>query len=525
MNYLDIKDPIINFEQTINDKIYVDKSSMIHLISNNIKMRSSKYICITRPRRFGKTINANMLGAYFTKGYDTHSLFDRLNISETENYEQHINQHHVIYINLSRMPDFCDSFTIYLKSIHKKLMNDMVEYYNIDSKLYDSISDALNACNDTFMFILDEWDSIFYKDFMTEKDKKEYLEFLNGLLKDQPYVDLAYMTGVLPIAKYSSGSALNRHCPPLGVFEEFSFMKDDIYEEYFGFHEDEVKELCKYYPKVTYGELKYWYDGYVLEDGRSLFNPRSVTSALKRGKCRNYWTETGPMNEVADCIENNVKAVREDIVNLVSEIPVKVDLEGYGASDLNLDTRDAILSAMVVYGFLSYHKGKLQIPNHELMMKFETVLERESMGEVAEIVKNSEKMLNATIKQDTESVAHYLREIHAREVPLLKYNDENSLSCVITLCYLKARDYYRVTREEHSGEGYVDFLFYPIVNGYPAIVLELKYGHSAEDAIKQIKRKNYIDQVRIYKDILLVGINYDKENKKHTCIIENQKNN
>lgn len=156
MNYLDIKDPIINFEQTINDKIYVDKSSMIHLISNNIKMRTSKYICITRPRRFGKTINANMLGAYFTKGYDTHSLFDRLNISETENYEQHINQHHVIYINFSRMPDFCDSFTIYLKSIHKKLMNDMVEYYNIDSKLYDSISDALNACNDTFMFILDE---------------------------------------------------------------------------------------------------------------------------------------------------------------------------------------------------------------------------------------------------------------------------------------------------------------------------------------------------------------------------------
>lgn len=359
---------------------------------------------------------------------------------------------------------------------------------------------------------------------MTEDDKQSYLDFLTGLLKGQPYVELAYMTGVLPIAKYSSGSALNRHCPPLGVFEEYNFMNDSIYEDYFGFDEEEVKDLCKTYPMPTYEELKYWYDGYKKKDGSSIFNPRSVNNALRREECLNFWTETGPMNEIAKCIENNVNAVRDDIVNMVSNIPVEVKLKGYSASDLKLTNRDEILSAMVVYGFLSYRNNKLQIPNHELMLKFEEVLSEGNLGEVAKIVTNSEEMLNATIRKDTEAVEEYFRKMHARELPLLKYNDENAISCVITLCYLKARDYYRITREQHSGEGFVDFLFYPQMEGYPAIVLELKKDHSAEEAIQQIKRTSYIDEVRECNRILLVGINYNSKTKEHTCIIEEYPN-
>ena len=395
----------------------------------------------------------------------------------------------------------------------------MKEVYGIEKVHGEPIKSLLKRTNEKFIFIMDEWDSIFYKDFMQEKDKKAYLEFLKGLLKDQSYVELAYMTGVLPIAKYSSGSELN-------MFKEYNFMNDRIYEDYFGFDEEEIVELTKKYTKPSFETLRKWYDGYYKSDGSSLFNPRSVSSALIDGVCLNYWTETGPMNEIAEYIEHNVDAVREDIVKMVAGIPIEVELEGYGAEQLRLDSRDEILSAMVVFGFLSYHDGFLRIPNHELMEKFQTVLKRSSMGGVADIVNNSKNVLDATIELDAKRVAQYIEEAHDREIPFLQYNNENSLSCVITLCYLYARNYYEVTREDKSGKGFVDYLFTPKKKGYPAIILELKYNKTAQEAIDQIKRKNYVDRVRNFKEILYVGINYSidaDEHKHHDCIIEKYK--
>ena len=519
MYYLDTNIPLKQFKMDIASEPYVDKSLLIDKLNSFIRTRN-RFICITRPRRFGKTMNATMLGAYYTQGYDAHDLFKNLKIAQTTSYEKHINKHHVFYIDFSRMPDYCDSYRTYIDSIMKTIKEDLMNIYpKLSEKSYDYLYQMFLDTNDSFIFIMDEWDSIFYKDFMQEKDKKAYLEFLKGLLKDQPYVELAYMTGVLPIAKYSGGSELN-------MFKEYNFMNDRIYEDYFGFDEEEIIELTKKYTKPSFETLKKWYDGYYKSDGSSLFNPRSVSSALIDGVCLNYWTETGPMNEIAEYIEHNVDAVREDIVKMVAGIPIEVELEGYGAEQLRLDSRDEILSAMVVFGFLSYHDGFLRIPNHELMEKFQTVLKRSSMGGVADIVNNSKNVLDATIELDAKRVAQYIEEAHDREIPFLQYNNENSLSCVITLCYLYARNYYEVTREDKSGKGFVDYLFTPKKKGYPAIILELKYNKSAEEAIDQIKRKKYVDRVRNFKEILYVGINYSidaDEHKHHDCIIEKYK--
>ena len=513
MNYLNTKSPLILFEETRNTDIYVDKSMLIDKISSHIRT-NSKYICITRPRRFGKTINASMLGAYYTKGYDSSDLFNDLNIAQTDSYLSHLNCHNVIYMDLSQMPDECNQYHQYIASIRKKLRKDILENYSeLINDDYDSISQLLKETEDSFIFILDEWDSIFYKKFMSQEDKNAYLQFLKGLLKDQPYVELAYMTGVLPISKYSSGSELN-------MFDEFNFMNDNIYDLFLGFHEDEVRKLCQEYSTVSYEEVKKWYDGYYLSDGRSLFNPRSVKNALLRGRCLNYWTETGPMNEIADCIEHNVDAVREDVVKLVAGLSIPVKLEGYSASELQMDTRDEILSAMVVYGFLSYHDGMLRIPNHELMEKFQRVLSRKSMGSVREIVLRSREMLDATREENGEKVAQILEDVHDREIPFLQYNDENALSCVITLCYLAARDDYEVIREAKSGKGYCDYLFRPLRPSHPAIILELKVDGSCEQALAQIREKNYMQEVEDCKEILLVGINYDSRSKHHECQIE-----
>ena len=519
MYYLDTSNPLEQFKMDSTSDPYVDKSMLINKLNSFIRTRN-RFICITRPRRFGKTMNANMLGAYYTQGYDAHDLFENLKIAQTTSYEKHINQHHVVYIDFSRMPQNCDSYEQYITSIYEKMKSDLIAFYNIKiSKTDDSLSTLFYASGDKFIFIMDEWDSIFYKDFMQEKDKKAYLEFLKGLLKDQPYVELAYMTGVLPIAKYSGGSELN-------MFKEYNFMNDRNYEDYFGFDEEEIIELTKKYTKPSFETLKKWYDGYYKSNGSSLFNPRSVSSALTDGICLNYWTETGPMDEIAEYIEHNVDAVREEIVKMVAGIPVEVELEGYAASQLQLDSRDEILSAMVVFGFLSYHDGFLRIPNHELMEKFQRVLKRKSMGGVADIVNNSKNVLDATIAMDGEKVAQYIEEAHDREIPFLQYNDENSLSCVITLCYLYARNYYDVTREDKSGKGFVDYLFTPKKKGYPAIILELKYNKTAQEAINQIKRKKYVDRVSNFDEILFVGINYSTdadEHKHHNCIIEKYK--
>lgn len=511
MRYLDTTIGFELFKKTIHDFIYVDKSLLIEKMNERIGQNSC-YICITRPRRFGKTVNANMLAAYYTINLDSRELFQNLKITKTPSYAQHLNKHHVIHIDFSRLPDPCRNFDDYLSWVKFCIKEDIKEAFGKELVSGEPIQELFKKTNEKFIFILDEWDSIFYKGFMSEKDKQIYFEFLKGLLKDQPYVDLAYMTGVLPIAKYSSGSELN-------MFYECNFMNDTIFEDYFGFNEDEVKHLCSIHPVIPYEELKYWYDGYYKQDGTHIFNPRSVCYALRAGLCRNYWTETGPMNEIADCIEHNVDEVREDIVKLVAGIPVEVELMGYSVSELQLDTRDEILSAMTVYGFLSYHDGFLKIPNHELMEKFQRVLARKSMGGVMEIVKRSRAMLDATIALDEDNVAAILEFVHDQEIPFLNYNDENSLSCVVTLCYLYARNHYEIIREAKSGKGYCDYVFLPKKKDYPAIILELKINASCDAAIQQIKEKNYIQKVAGYDEILLVGINYDKD-KKHSCKIE-----
>lgn len=333
MYYLNTKVQYMLYQKVVNNQIFVDKSLMIEEVSKVIGT-GNPYICITRPRRFGKTINANMLGAYYTKGCNSRSIFDKLAISGTEQYEKHINQYNVIHIDFSKYPDYCEGYDEYIRDITETLKEDLRESYpRLENREYRSLSRMLLDTEESFIFILDEWDSVFYEDFMTDRDKIDFLKFLKVLLKDRPYVELAYMTGILPIAKYSSGSELN-------MFDEYHFMDDNIYDSYFGFREEEVRRLCEETKTVSYEEMKLWYDGYYTSEGKSLFNPRSVSKALVRGVCLNYWTETGPMNEIADCIEHNVDEVREDIVKLVSGIPVEAEPGRYSAAEQNLETRD-----------------------------------------------------------------------------------------------------------------------------------------------------------------------------------------
>ena len=325
------------------------------------------------------------------------------------------------------------------------------------------------------------------------------------------------MTGVLPIKKYSSGSALN-------MFDEFTFLKDRKFGEYFGFTEDEVLDLCEQNKYMDFKKLEEWYNGYTTARGIKIYNPRSVVKALKNDYCESYWTNTGAMDEVSQYLKYNVLEIRDDVIKMVSgqEIDIIID-EEFRAGQGTPKTKEEIYSAMIVLGFLSYNDGYLKIPNKELMIEFEKALRDKSFGYVSEIIENSRTMLKATVNKDTKTVEQILHDIHNSEIPILQYNDENSLSCVITLAYLSARDTYRVEREEKTGKGYADFTFHPRRKNDTAFIVELKKDEVPEVAINQIREKEYIQKFKAEnegKEVLAVAICYDSKKKEHYCKIE-----
>lgn len=533
--FLNSKRPYADYCEMVSDPYFVDKSLLIQELLPALG-KKNRFFCITRPRRFGKSVIANMVGAFFGKAVDSGNLFDTLAIAEHENYAKHLNQYNVIYIDFSRMPENCNSYSAYIDRVSEGLKEDLIQEYSdlaldLEKAIWDNLQLVFEKTEQKFIFVMDEWDAIFHKSFIRNADKEKYLEFMKNLLKDQVYVELAYMTGVLPIAKYSSGSELN-------MFLEYDMATKKKFSEYFGFLDSEVDTLFQIYeqenafPEITREDLSIWYDGYCTATGRRLYNPRSVVCALTENELSNYWTSSGPYDEIFYYIRNNINEVRDDLSFMVSKERIPIMLQGYAATETELKTKNQIYSAMVVYGLLTYENGGVFIPNKELMDKYnELLLTNDSLGYVHRLAKESEKMLAATLSGDTRTMAKILKFAHDTEAPILSYNNEAELSAVVNLVYLAARDRYRVEREDKAGEGFVDFIFYPEHHEADGIILELKVDSTPEEAIRQIKDKNYAarftgklgERPKYAGNILAVGISYNKKTKEHRCKIERLK--
>ena len=478
--YLNSDKAYENFKCLYGSRYYVDKSFIIEKL-NELINTSDRYICITRPRRFGKSSVADMLGAYYSKAVDSKELFDKLNISSCDGYEENLNKYNVINISFNEIPDEMDTYEDYIGMVKNSIKKDISDNYpgiNIDD--FYNISTMLRATNEKFIFIFDEWDYIFNSNLF-EEHQNDFLEFLRNLLKDQPYVALAYMTGVLPIKKYSSGSALN-------MFDEFTFLKDRQYAEFFGFTEEEVIDLCKHNKKIDYKNLESWYNGYLTAEGIKVYNPRSVVKALSNNHCESYWTNTGAMDEVAEYLKYNIHDIREDVIEMVAgnEIDIIID-EEFRAGQRAPRTKEEIYSAMIVLGFLSYYDGYLRIPNKELMKEFEKALKDESFGYVSQIVENS---ING-----------------------------NSAS----YSFAGVSDSYKKQVFGSLLKGYVDFAFHPRRKNDTAFILELKKDDTSENAIKQIKNKEYAQKfIKENEDrkMVIAAICYDSKEKEHHCLVE-----
>ena len=501
----------------IHSKIYVDKTEMIKFTNSQL-FGEHKNICVSRPRRFGKSMAANMLVAYYSKGCDSKELFENFKIADDSSFKEHLNKYNVIHLNIQQFLGRTETIHEMLELLSRKVTRELkrefadVTYYEED--LVSVIEEIYAQTHSFFVFIIDEWDCIFRVKGEDTEAQKLYLNFLRDLLKNQPYCILAYMTGILPIKKYGEHSAIN-------VFYEYSMTDASPIEEFTGFTEQEVRQLCEQY-NMPFSETKKWYDGYCV-DGVSIYNPKSVVEAMLRGKFSNYWTQTETYEALKIYIQSNEFGVQDVILKLLAGEKEKIDTTTFSNDMVTFATKDDVLTLLVHLGYLTYNAEtkEIWIPNDEVMEQFISTVKVMGWGSVVTALETSEKLLQATLSGDEETVAELIEQAHQANASILKYNDENALSCVISLAYYSAQKNYTLHREMPAGKWFADIVFEPNRNcNLPAMIVELKWGHSAEEAIEQIKRKDYLDCLQNYHgEVLLVGVNYDKE-KHHTCKIE-----
>lgn len=507
------------FWKAIRSEIYVDKTGLITL-TNKYLNTQQQYLCVSRPRRFGKSMALQMLAAYYSRGCDSAELFGGFQIEEDASFGEHLNQYDVILLNMQQFLIEAEAGKV-TEYLEQEVLRELEkEYGGVLSRQHRGLAAALREIyvetDRQFVFLIDEWDCVMRERQESEELQKQYLDFLRNLLKDQPYVALAYMTGILPVKKYGLHSALN-------MFTEYSMTDQYVFEEYTGFTEEEVKELCGRYD-MDFAEVGSWYDGYMFNRFRHIYNPKSVVEAMRRGKCSNYWTTTETYEALKIYIDMDFDGLKADIVRMLGGERVKVNTLSFQNDMRSFRTKDDVLTLLIHLGYLGYDAEMEEtfIPNKEIVREFENAMGVSGWPEVMRILKASERLLEDTLRGDEKSVAEGLDLAHTEVSSVLTYNDENSLSCAVGLAYYSARKDYRLVREFPTGKGFADVVFLPLPHtDKPALVVELKYDKNAKTAIKQIRERRYTQVLEGYSgEILLVGINYDKEKKAHSCVIE-----
>ena len=513
------------FQNALNAEIYVDKTGLIEA-TNRFLDTPQAFICNSRPRRFGKSMAANMLAAYYSKGCDSHELFADLAIGKSADYEKYLNQFDVIHVDVQWCLMMAKSAEATINFISKNILKELREIYgNVIADDVEMVADALaiisEALGNKFVVIIDEWDVLIRDEATNKIVQEEYINFLRGLFKGvEPtkYIALAYMTGILPIKKYKTQSALNN-------FDEYTMLEPDFLAPYIGFTEAEVKALCEQYHK-DFAEVKRWYDGYEL-DGYNVYNPRAVVSLMLRGSFKSYWTQTGTYESILPLINMDFDGLRSAIIDMLAGESVEVIPYFFQNDMVSFRDKDDVLTLLIHLGYLAYNQKRSQafIPNEEIRFEFAMATKVNKWSELISFQKESRALLNAVLDYDTEAVSEMLEKIHNQYTSVIEYHDENSLSSVLTIAFLSTLDYYfKPVRELPTGRGFADFVYIPkpmYREDYPALVVELKWNKSAATALQQIKEKRYAESLQDYAGkILLVGINYDKKTKEHTCSIE-----
>ncbi len=508
--------------QSVRNGEYVDKSRLIAVVNGTL-FTERRFSCVTRCRRFGKSLAAKMLAAYYDRSVDSRALFEDLQIVHDPSFEKHLNKYPVIYLDLSAFTERFKNDSI-VDRIKEKLREDILEAYpQVKVKDDDDLMEVLlrinDATGDTFILIVDEWDAICREFPPTSPAMDNYVGWMRRMFKDVNAARVfagVYMTGILPIKKYKTESALNN-------FIEYSMVEPVDMGQFFGFTKDEVRVLAAKHG-MDFDELEKWYDGYQIGDELSMFNPNSVMQAVRSRRCRSFWASTGAFDAVAHYINMNYEGLKDDVIRMLAGGRCKVNPTKFQNDMSIIRSKDDVLTVLIHLGYLSYNwrKSECYIPNSEVAGEMVNAVEANNWKPVVDALEASEQLLQSVLDGDAETVARGVEAAHDEHTSILSYNNENSLACVLSIAFYYARNNYIIHRELPTGKGFADLVLIPRKNvDSPAIVLELKFNRDADAAIDQIKRRQYPAKLDGYTDcLLLVGINYDRESKQHTCRIE-----
>ncbi len=517
------------FTVSVNSELYVDKTELIKYTNSRIG-KDRPLICSSRPRRFGKTMAVTMLSAYYSKGCHSEKLFAGLKIYQNEFFKVHLNKYNVIFLDIQWMYGNAleemrrNSFVEVVSYIQEQVISELRKEYpecvlDMDISLPSVLAKINAKTKEQFIIIIDEWDCLFREDKNNENLQKEYINLLRGLFKGAPsgaFLKLAYITGILPIKKYGTQSALNN-------FREHTMVSPRQMAEYVGFTETEVKAICKGHA-MPFKEMQRWYDGYYFEKIGHIYSPNSVIEAVDSGEFGNYWSGTETYESLMTYIAMDFDGLRQLIVDMLGGQECSIDVESFQNDITSFNSADDVITLLIHMGYMAYDSKmkKAFIPNDEVRSVFLRAIRNNGWEEVMKAISASEALLKATLAMDEKTVAQMIQEVHMQSSSSLIYNNEISLSSVIALAYYSACRDYTLIREMPAGNGFADIVFLPKRTSLnPALVLELKWDKTAEGAISQIKSKGYVKALKEYKgNILLVGINYEKKNKKHECRIE-----
>lgn len=511
------------FKSALRSKIYIDKTGLLEY-TNSVLDTEQRYMCISRPRRFGKSIAAEMMVAYYDKSCDSKELFQGLKIAESADFTEHLNQYDVLHIDINYFRGQSATAIETVENMQRFVIEELRENYpdgvsDDDCKLPVVLTKINNKYGAKFVIIIDEWDAIFRENRNDENAQKEYITLLRGLFKDAPskkFLKLGYLTGILPIKKYGTESALNN-------FDEFTMVEADMLAEYVGFTEEEVIALYEEYG-MDFEEAKRWYDGYHLAKDLYIYNPKSVVDSVRRKRIGNYWTSTETYESLKYYISMNFDGLKDAIIEMLAGGRCKVDTNTFENDMVSFQSKDDVLTVLIHLGYLAYdaETEEAAVPNEEVRAAFVRAIKKSNWKYVIDAISASDELLQATWRGDGEIVAEGIDKVHAAYTSILNYNNENALSCVISLAYYNAINEYTMVRELPTGKGYADVVFVPRKGSdKPAMVVELKWNQSADGAIAQIKEKQYVQALHEYQgNLLLVGVNYDKDSKKHECMIE-----
>ena len=513
------------FEVAVNSQIYVDKTGLL-AYTNSVINTKQALICSSRPRRFGKSITADMLCAYYSRGCDSDSIFASYEIAKSDSYKKYLNQYDVIYLDIQWCMMDAGSAEQTVSYLNYHVIEELKEIY--PQILLDGIRTAYGAmsCINAqtgvkFIVIIDEWDVLIRDEAANEAVLQDYINFLRGMFKgSEPtkFIALAYLTGILPIKKLKTQSALNN-------FMQFTMITPGVLARYIGFTEEEVGKLCEQFG-VDFREVKRWYDGYELGDYH-VYNPNAVVNAMINKSFQSYWSQTGTYESIVPFINMNFDGLKTAVIEMLSGSTTQINVNSFQNDMVNFVDKDDVLTLLVHLGYLAYNQNMqyAYIPNEEIRQELLFAVRRKKRSELNLFLQDSEELLDATLDMDEEATAEKIEKIHTEYVSAIQYNNENSLSCVLSIAYLSAMQYYfKPIRELPTGRGFSDFVFIPkkeYANEYPALVTELKWNKNVQTALNQIKEKQYPQSLLQYTgQILLIGINYDKKTKEHSCKIE-----